>query len=98
MTGNNGVGISRPLPECRFLQVEAQTAFAHLRVGPVAAKAVAGQNRLHVLVEIELLRSTNGAHASMIFMASECRTEQNSEKTKPRHGSDRSQLGSNGHL
>src|ERR1039458_3567454 len=57
MSWNNRVGMPRPLPERRFLKIQPEPRLAHLRVRPMPAEAVAGQNWLHVLVEIKMLRS-----------------------------------------
>ena len=54
MSGNNRVGMSRALPQRRFRQVEAQTRLAHLRIWPVTTEAATGQDRLHVLIEIQM--------------------------------------------
>ena len=38
-----------------LFQIKAQAGFAHFRIGPMATEAVAGQDRLHILVEVEML-------------------------------------------
>ncbi len=49
------VGVPGALLHGGFGQVEAQACLAHFRVGPVAAKAAGGQDRLNILVEIKAL-------------------------------------------
>jgi hypothetical protein len=57
MAGNNGVRMAGPFAKGELLEIEPQTRFAHLRIGTMATEAVARQDRLHILVEIQMLRS-----------------------------------------
>ncbi len=53
---DNGIGMAIPLLQCGLFQIESEPRFAHLRIRTVTAEAMARQNRLHVLVEVERLR------------------------------------------
>ena len=55
MPGHNGIRFPWPLLEGRLFQVEPQVGLPHLRIGTVATKTVAGQDRLHILVEVKML-------------------------------------------
>ena len=57
MTGDDGVGMAGTLTKGRFFQVQSQPRLAHLRIRPMTTKAITGQNRLHILIEIEMLRT-----------------------------------------
>jgi hypothetical protein len=81
MSWNNRVGVPRPLFERRFLQVQPESRLAHFRVRPVTTEAVAGQNRLHVLVEIKMLRSP---HVRLPVVTAQYHPQQCSGKKKRR--------------
>jgi len=57
------------LLESRFFQVKPQAGLAHFGVGSMTAETVTGQNRLHILVEIEMLRNLGCALARLLIMA-----------------------------
>ena len=54
LTGHDGVRFPGTLLEGRLFQVKPKVGLAHFRVGAMTTKAVAGQNRLHVLVEVKM--------------------------------------------
>ena len=55
MTGHDGIRLPWALLKGGLFQVEPQVGFPHLRIGPVATKTVAGQDRLNILVEVKML-------------------------------------------
>ena len=57
VAGHDRIWMPRTLFECRFAQVQPQSRLAHLGIGPVTTEAIAGQDRLHVLVKINLPRA-----------------------------------------
>jgi hypothetical protein len=54
MPGHDCIRFARTLPEGRFFQVKPQVSLAHLRIRTVATEAVAGQDWLYILVEVEV--------------------------------------------
>lgn len=54
MTGNDGVGVAGALLHSRFAEIEAEAGFAHFGVRPVTTEAAGGEDRLHVLIEVEM--------------------------------------------
>src|SRR5215469_4162313 len=64
MTGNDGVAMPLALLHRPFREVKPQAGFAHFRIGTVTAEATAGQDRLHILIEIQasnlLMAATSG--------------------------------------
>jgi hypothetical protein len=55
MSRHDGVRVSRALFECRLLKIEAQPRLAHFGIGPMTTKAVGCEDRLDVLIEVEVL-------------------------------------------
>ena len=70
MSGDDGVRLAGPLAERRLLKVQPQPSLAHLRVGTMAAEAVAGQNRLYILVEVQALPGPQARLRAAIALAS----------------------------
>jgi hypothetical protein len=57
--------VALTLFHCPFCKVKPQAGFTHLGVGTMTTKAAAGQNRLHILIEIKMARDVGlGAVAS----------------------------------
>ena len=83
MSGNDGVGMAGPFAKCGLLEIEPQTRLAHLRVGTMATEAVARQNRLHILVEIQMLRAVCGHPGRLPGMAAGRRAEQDAGAKQP---------------
>jgi hypothetical protein len=56
VSGNDRIGMPGALLQRRLLKIEPKPGFAHFRIWAVATEAISRQNRLYVLVEIEVLR------------------------------------------
>src|SRR5580658_7791034 len=69
MSSDDGIRMASPLSERRLFQVQPQPSLAHLRVGPMATETVAGQNRLHILIEINPLRTPHSVAVSLPLVA-----------------------------
>src|ERR1700690_1147778 len=54
MPGHDSVRFAGTLAEGRLFQIKAQASLAHFWIGTMTTEAVAGQYRLHILVEVEL--------------------------------------------
>jgi hypothetical protein len=56
MTRHDRVGLPRTFPERSLFQIEPQISLPRCRIWPMATKAIARQDRLHVLIEVKVLR------------------------------------------
>jgi hypothetical protein len=56
MPGNDRVGTIRSLAHRPFRKIKAEASFAHLRVWAVTTETTAGEDWLHILIEIEAAR------------------------------------------
>ncbi len=54
MSGHDGVRLPGTLVEGRLFQIEPQIGFPHFRIGAMTTETVAGQDRLHILVEVKM--------------------------------------------
>ena len=80
MAGDDGVGVTGALFECGLFEVEAEAGLAHLRIGPMATEAVAGEDGLDVLVEVEVLREPlRGLPGLLAVAAGDCGQERAGE-------------------
>src|SRR5579872_714858 len=61
VTRNDSVAMAFALLHRPFSQVKPQACFAHLRVGTVTSETTAGQDGLHILIEIEVSRDAPSA-------------------------------------
>src|ERR1700689_1454096 len=54
MPGHDSVRFAGTLAEGRLFQIKAQASLAHFWIGTMTTEAVAGQDRLRILIEVEL--------------------------------------------
>src|ERR1700691_6153169 len=92
MARPDGVRMARPLSECRLLHVEPQTGLAHLGIGPVATEAVAGQDGLHILVEVKTLCGLGCTGNCLLVVAADVGAQQRCGDTEGRRPGYKSEL------
>jgi hypothetical protein len=80
---HNRIGMPGALAERRLLQIEPEPCLAHLRVGPMATEAVAGQDRLHILIEVKPLRIVRCIRGSFPAAAARAQRQQGGRKRSP---------------
>src|SRR5271165_4601856 len=63
MPGHDGIRLAWTLLEGRLFEVKAQVGLPHFRIGTMTTEAIAGQNGLHILVEVKMLPRLSGMAA-----------------------------------